>query len=232
MERQTGTWERSTALGRAAAQPPTQLARLDPMSNLRYTQDDAAAPARDRTHSPPGKRLRIPVTSNPIVFGDRSAAGVDGRRIDQPIARIARERWWKGCRGNDRGAPDRPNLPGEIFPPSPDRNSHQDPIALGQPGQLKPGNSTHRKLIRFQRRLVRGRAHPLRLGRPPLNKVGGGQDRGHGRFHLTPVLDSSSSSSAVTATPAKLPMQECRPLAGRDRSMLAVVDDAEGGCAR
>src|SRR5215216_2364310 len=109
---------------------------------------------------------------------------------------------------------------GQLFKPGADGNGDDDPLVRGQPSQLEPGDRRDRELIGCRQCLGGGVTEPLRLGRPPVHDVGVEQDGGHGRSQVAPVLNSSSSSPALIATPVSLPFRAWGPFAGTRRATV------------
>src|SRR5215207_6203757 len=171
---------------------------------------------------PDRHRSRMAVAAQPVVLGDQPAAVLHGGRVDQSIGGVAGKRRRQRHRGRgDRGRhPEGLEAVGQLLQPGTNRNGHDDPLVGGQPRQLEPGDGRDRELIGSSQCLGGGPAESIWLGRPPLHDVRIEQDRGHGSSQVAPVLNSSSSSAALIATPVNLPFRALGPLAGTRRATV------------
>lgn len=156
------------------------------------------------------------------VFGDESQSMLDRGRVDQAVGGVAGEGGWQGDGGvrYRRCKREGSDTSGEVFEPGADGDGYDDPFMLGEPGQLEPGDGRDRQLVGLAQRLDARTADPPGFGRPPVNDVAVEQDRGQASSQASPVVKRSSSSAAVIATPVRLPLSACGPVAGTRRATV------------
>src|SRR5262245_36331310 len=171
---------------------------------------------------PDGHAPGVTVAAEPAILGDQQAAVLYRGRVDQAVGGIAGKRRRQGHRGRrDRGRhPEGTDIAGKLLQPRPEGDGEDNPFVCGQPGQFEPGDRGDCELVGRGQGLGGGGAEPLGFGRPPLHDVGVEQDGGHARSQVAPVLNSSSSSALLIATPVSLPFRVWGPLAGTRRATV------------
>ena len=113
------------------------------------------------------------ISPQKFVFRHELTTGLQCRRVDQPVCRIARERRWQGCRGQSDRRRDwhGPNLRRELPQPGSDRKRHRNALVGREPCELPPADVRDEQLVSARYRLGRCATDPPGVDGPPVEDV-------------------------------------------------------------